>query len=179
MPKAPKKVRITSVLEKSDNEFGWHFLRFEAKSVAGLDFPDKKSRRVVCTLNAGHTFQCALLPWTEGGFCIVVNKKIREKLGLTDGEKVTVELVKDESKYGLPMPKELKEVLKQDREGDKLFHALTPGKQRTMLYYIAKTKDIDRRIQWALILVEHLKQNGGKIIFPKLSDELKRPSAEF
>jgi bifunctional DNA-binding transcriptional regulator/antitoxin component of YhaV-PrlF toxin-antitoxin module len=175
MPKAAKTLRLTSVLSKSGNEFGWYFLRFTEKAVAGLEFEDKKSRRVVCTLNSSHTFQCALLPWTKGGFCIVVNKKIRDKLGLVDGSKVKAELAKDESKYGLPMPKELREVLKQDRAGDKLFHALTAGKQRTMLYYISKTKDVDRRIHMSLILVEHLKNNEGKIIFPKLSDELKRP----
>ena len=179
MPKTAKPLQLTSVLKKSNNEFGWHFLRFDAKQVAALDFPGKKSRRVVCTLNGSYSFQCALLPWTEGGFCVVVNKKIRDKLGIYDGDKVKVELEKDESRYGLPMPKELKEVLRQDKEGDKLFHALTPGKQRTMLYYIAKSKDVDRRIQWSLILIEHLKKNDGKIIFPSLSEELKRPLAEF
>jgi bifunctional DNA-binding transcriptional regulator/antitoxin component of YhaV-PrlF toxin-antitoxin module len=179
MSKTAKKVRFTAVLLKGDEAFGWHFLRFNANKVAALDFEDKKSRRVLCTLNGRHTFQCALLPWTKVGFCIVVNKKIRDKLGIVDGDKVTVELVKDESKYGLPMPKELKEVLRQDKEGDKLFHALTPGKQRTMLYYIAKSKDVDRRIHFALVLVEHLKKNDGKIVFPKLSEELKRPLPGF
>jgi len=179
MPKAAKKVRFTAVLSKGDEAFGWHFLRFPEKKAAGLKFEDGKSRRIVCTLNSRHTFQCALLPWVENGFCIVVNKKIRDKLGIVDGDKVTVELERDESKYGLPMPKELKEVLRQDREGDKLFHALTPGKQRTMLYYIAKSKDVDRRIHFALVLVEHLKKNDGKIVFPKLSEELKRPLPGF
>lgn len=175
MPKAATKLRLTSVLTQSEHEFGWHFLTFPAKAVAKLEFEDKKSRRVVCAINGGHTFQCALLPWTKGGFCIVVNKKIRDKLGISHGDKVEVELVKDESKYGLPMPKELKEVLRQDREGNKLFHDLTPGKQRTMLYYIAKTKNVDRRIHMSLILTEHLKKNDGKIIFSKLTEELKRP----
>jgi bifunctional DNA-binding transcriptional regulator/antitoxin component of YhaV-PrlF toxin-antitoxin module len=175
MPKAPKKLLLTSVLKQHEHEFGWHFLTFDTKAVAGLKFEEKKSRRVVCTINDGHTFQCALLPWTKGGFCIVVNKKIREKLGISHGDKVKVVLEKDESKYGLPMPKELKEVLRQDREADKLFHALTAGKQRTMLYYIAKSKDVDKRIHMSLILAEHLKKNDGKIVFPKLSDELKRP----
>jgi bifunctional DNA-binding transcriptional regulator/antitoxin component of YhaV-PrlF toxin-antitoxin module len=174
MPKAVKTLRLTSFLTKHEHEFGWHFLTFDAKAVAKLKFEDKKSRRVVCTINDSHTFQCALLPWTKGGFCIVVNKKIREKLGISDGTKVRVELAKDESKYGLPMPKELKEVLRQDREGNKLFHALTAGKQRTLLYYIGKQKDVDRRIEMSLIFVEHLKSNDGKIIFPKLAEELKR-----
>jgi hypothetical protein len=175
MPKAVNTVRVTSVLKQHDKEFGWHFLTFDTKAVAGLNFQDKKSRRVVCTINDVHTFQCALLPWTKGGFCIVVNKKVRQKLGISDGSKVNVELKKDESKYGLPMPKELREVLKQDREADRLFHALTSGKQRTVLYYIGKQKDIDRRIQMSLIVVEHLKNNDGKIVYPKLSEELKRP----
>jgi hypothetical protein len=175
MPKSAKKLRLTSVLTKSDQEFGWHFLTFNAKSVAALKFEDKKSKRVVCTINDSHTFQCALLPWTKGGFCIVVNKKIRDELGISDGNKVKVELAKDESKYGLPMPKELKEVLRQDPDGNKLFHALTAGKQRTILYYLAKPKDVDRRIHMALVVVEHLKKNDGKIVYPKLADELKRP----
>jgi bifunctional DNA-binding transcriptional regulator/antitoxin component of YhaV-PrlF toxin-antitoxin module len=175
MPKTAKTLRITAVLTKSENEFGWYFLRFDAEAVAGLKFEDKKSRRVVCKLNGSHTFQCALLPWTKSGFCIVVNKQIRTKLGIVEGSEVNVELTKDESKYGLPMPKELREVLKQDREGDRLFHSLTPGKQRTILYYLAKPKDVDRRIHMALIVIEHLKENDGKIIYPKLAEELKRP----
>ena len=72
------------------------------------------------------------------------------------------------------MPKELKEVLRQDPDGNKLFHALTAGKQRTILYYMAKPKDVDRRIHMALVVVEHLKKNDGKIVYPKLADELKR-----
>jgi len=175
MPKTAKKLRLTSILTKSEHETGWHFLTFDAKAVAALKFEAKKSRRVVCTLNDTHSFQCALLPWTEKGFCIVVNKKVREKLGIVEGSKVKVELTKDESKYGLPMPKELKEVLRQDREGNKLFHALTAGRQRTILYYIGKHKDIDRRIHMSLVVIDHLKNNEGKIIYQKLSEELKRP----
>lgn len=179
MSKTAKPVRLTSVLTKSGNEFGWYFLKFTTKAVAGLKFEDKKSRRVVCTLNNSHTFQCALLPWTKGGFCIVVNKKIRDKLGIVDGSKVKVELAKDESKYGLPMPAELREVLKQDREGNKLFHKLTAGKQRSILWWIGKINDVDKRIQTALIFVEHLKNNDGKIAHDKLTEELKRPQFEI
>lgn len=177
MPRSSKSVRLTTRLSKSDNEFGWYFLRFDTKEVAALKFEEKaKSRRVVCTINGEHTFQCALLPWTKEGFCIVVNKKIREKLGIGDGSRVKVELTRDESQYGLPMPEEFAEVLKQDPFGNKLFHALTPGKQRTMLYYIGKVKDVDKRIHTCLVIVEHLKENGGRIVYPELSAELKRPN---
>jgi hypothetical protein len=175
MAKATKTLKLTAKLQRSEHASGWFFLRFTAKEVASLKFESKRSRRVVCTLNDSHTFQCALLPWTEGGFCIVVNKQIRSKLGLSDGDKIRVELIPDESRYGLPMPKEFKEVLRQDREGDKAFHALTPGKQRTIIYYVGKWKDVDRRIHYALVVIEHLKKNEGKVIFPQLAEELKRP----
>ena len=74
------------------------------------------------------------------------------------------------------MPAEFNEVLKQDREADKYFHALTPGKQRSILYWVGHEKDVDKRIQVSLIFIEHLKRNDGKIVHDALTDELKRPA---
>jgi bifunctional DNA-binding transcriptional regulator/antitoxin component of YhaV-PrlF toxin-antitoxin module len=172
MPKAERAIRFETVLVKHSNESGWHFLNIDKSIAERLGFTGK-SRRVVCTINDFHTFQCALLPMS-GDFCIVVNKTIRETLGIADGHTVRVKLERDESKYGLPMPEELREVLNQDPEGDRLFHALTKGKQRTMLYYIGKWKDVDRRIHYALVFIEHLKKNLGKINWKQLGEELKR-----
>lgn len=113
------------------------------------------------------------MPWGDVYF-IMVNKQRRTELGLTVGDTVNVILEKDESKYGMPMPEELEEVLNQDPEGNKLFHTLTAGKQRSMMYYIGKVKDIDKRIHTALVFVEHLKKNGGKVVYEELQQELKR-----
>ena len=134
----------------------------------------ERSRRVVCTINDSESFQCALLP-SDGDFVIVVNKVKRDKLKIGEGDPITVELAKDDSKYGLPMPAEFKEVLNQDPGGNKVFHSLTPGKQRSILYLIGKVKDIDKRIHTALVVIEHLKKNEGKIIGDQLQIELKRP----
>ena len=130
---------------------------------------------MVCTLNDSHTFQCALLPNKEE-FCIGVNKAVRQKLGLEDGSVVNVKLEPDTSKYGAPMPAELKEVLKQDRHGSRRFHALTSGKQRSLIYMIRSVKDIDRRIHAALIVLKHLEDNDGKVVDAKLYEEIKRPA---
>jgi hypothetical protein len=46
-----------------------------------------------------------------------------------------------------------------------------------MMYYIGKIKDVDRRIEAALIFMEHLKKNDGKLNRLELSKELKRPPA--
>jgi translation initiation factor IF-1 len=169
-----KPIKFTTRLTKSlGYDSGWHFIPVTEK--IGEKFEKKDgSRRVVCTINGTETFQCALLP-SDGDFVIVVNKVKRDKLKIVDGDKITIELKTDDSKYGLPMPAEFKEVLKQDPAGNKLFHSLTPGKQRSVLYLIGKVKDVDRRIHTALTVIEHLKKNDGKIIGDQLQGELKRP----
>jgi hypothetical protein len=176
MPKAVKPVksqRLKCLLTNSQ-ESGWHFLIVERKVADKFSFTDK-FRRVLCSINGSDAFHCALLPWGEQ-FYIVVNKKRREQLGIIAGDRVDVLLERDESKYGLPMPEEIQEVLNQDPEGDLLFHALTPGKQRSMIYWLTRTKDIDRRIHEALIFLEHLKNNDGRIDSKKLQQEMKRPA---
>jgi len=180
MPRAKKpadQVRLKTKLVKSPIESGWHFLLIGPKVVEALAF-EGRFRRVMCSINGDKAFHCALLPWGEQ-FYIIVNKKKRDSLGIAAGDEVEVILEKDTSKYGLPMPPEVKEVLRQDKEGDKLFHALTPGKQRSMLYWLSRTKDVDRRIHETLIFVEHLKNNDGKIDNKKLQQELKRPIADW
>ena len=173
MSQANKTISFQIELAKLSDEFGWHYIAVSKEIKDSFGFTGNV-RRVVCSLNGVVSYQCGLMP-KDGEFFIVVNKKFRDRLGIVVGDLVRVELTKDESKYGLPMPDEMREVLDQDPEGDRLFHALTSGKQRTMLYYIAKWKDIDRRIHYALTVVEHLKRNDGKIIFKELGDELKRP----
>lgn len=168
-----KPAKFKAILTKSPSDSGWHFIPVESK--IGKKFEKKDgSRRVVCTINGEETFQCALIPWGDV-FTIIVNKAKRDKLRIAAGDTVAVELAADETKYGLPMPDELQEVLNQDPEGDELFHSLTAGKQRSILYFVGKVKDIDRRIHTALIFVEHLKKNNGKIIGDQLQKELKRP----
>ncbi|MEZ4892245.1 MAG: YdeI/OmpD-associated family protein [Saprospiraceae bacterium] len=84
-----------------------------------------------------------------------------------------VSLKKDTSEYGLPMPEEMAEVLAQDDEGDKLFHALTPGKIRTLLYIAGNVKSSEKRISRSIAIVEHLKETKGKIDFKMLNIKLK------
>src|SRR5688500_11537431 len=164
----------TALIRSPGHESGWHFIPVTAKVGARFEKKDG-SRRVVCTINGTESFQCALLP-SDGDFVIVVNKVKRDKLGIVEGDKIEVELAADDSKYGLPMPEELKEVLNQDPDGDQVFHSLTPGKQRSILYFVGKVRDVDRRIHTALIFIEHLKKNEGKILSDQLDAELKRPT---
>ncbi len=171
MPKSKNQVEFETELVMSTTGSGWHFLLVTKDIVTKLGF-EGKYKRVICSMNGEESFQCALLPWGEL-FYIIVSKK--KRLGLVAGDIVKVLLVKDVSKYGLPMPEEFEEVLKQDPDGDAMFHALTAGKQRSMLYLLSHAKDIDVRIHQALLIINHLKANGGKIVDKLLYQELKRP----
>lgn len=168
----PKQAfRFTSVLERSDNKlWGGHF---RVPDTAVRQLSDRNSRRVVCTLNGTAEYQTALLPYGNGSFVIRVNKNLRDKLGLSFGSKLSASLKKDESEYGLPLPEELQELLRQDEEGNALFRALTRGKQRTLLYIAASIKDSEKRIQRAIVIVNHLKINKGKINYRQLGASLK------
>jgi hypothetical protein len=175
MGDTPITIIIETELVTSGEKAVYHYLLIEKSWVAPLDFTGN-IRRVVCTINGELSFQCSLMPNGKGQYYISVNKENRTRLGIEPGDRVHVELQRDQSKYGLPMPEELQAVLDDDPEGDKLFHALTNGKQRTLLYFVGKQKDIDRRIDSALIILEHLKDNDGKIDYRKLYHELKRPA---
>jgi len=131
------------------------------------------SRRVLCTLQGIETFHCALMPKGDGTWFITINKKRRDKLKLREGSPVSASLVSDESEYGLPMPEEFAAVLASDEEGNTLFHALTPGKRRNILYFVGNVNNSDTRIRRALVIVEHLKKHGGKVVFRVLNEELR------
>lgn len=168
-------VKFESTLEVTDSNPPWHILRVEKALVADFGFKGNL-RRVVCTLNGLETFNRALFP-SKGNYFITLSKKLREKLRLEVGDTVTVELARDESKYGMPMPEEFAEVLSQDPEGDRLFNALSPGNQRLMLKLIMFVKDVDKRIARSLVGVELLKRSNGKFEYHLQHDAMRAVSS--
>ena len=158
-------------LEKFNSNL-WTF-HFAVPDEAAVPFLGNKSRRVICKINEKIEFQCALMPKGDGSFFINLNKKHRDTLGCSLGDPLTAELRADESEYGLPMPDELREIFKLDDEASHLFHALTPGKQRTLLHIISTVKNSDLRISRALTVIDHLRRNHGKIDFKKLGEAFK------
>ncbi|MFN0199879.1 MAG: YdeI/OmpD-associated family protein [Bacteroidia bacterium] len=166
-----EKKEFTTILEELDSAvWSYHFVVPQA---VAQYFIERNEKRVVCTLNHSQTYQCGLMPKGEGEYFINVNKTIRNKLGITLGDSLQVCLVADESEYGLPMPEELAELFKMDDEGSQSFHALTMGKQRSLLYWVGVPKTTDGRIRRALALVEHLKQSKGKPDFKVLNEKVK------
>ena len=130
-------------------------------------------RRVLCTLNGRESIQCALMPDGKGGHFINVNKALRQKLNLKLGDEIEVELQKDESQYGLPLPEELEALFEVDEEGNALFHQLTAGKQRSLIYLVGKPKRSDTRLQKAIVILDYLKSTRGRLDFKELHQAFK------
>ncbi|MCY1308411.1 Bacteriocin-protection, YdeI or OmpD-Associated [compost metagenome] len=56
------------------------------------------------------------------------------------------------------MPEELAELLAIDEEGNRLFQALKPGRQRDILYYVNGAKSVQVRIDRAIMMIDRLKK---------------------
>lgn len=173
--KTGSTAKFESTLKVTDSTPPWHILRVPKAKVAHFDFKGNL-RRVICTLNGIETFNCALFP-SKGNYFLTLNKKLRERLGIEPGDTISVELNKDESKYGMPVPEEFAEVLRQDPEGDRLFNKLSPGNQRLMLKLIIFVKDTDRRIARSLVGIELLKRSEGKFEYHIQHDAMRLASS--
>ena len=163
---------FTSVLQRFDDSELWHFHISVPQSI--VKELKKKGTRVICTLNRKYSFQAALLSAGERGYFININKEIREKLNLLLNDEIQVELHPDESEYGLPVPAVFAELLHQDPEFDQIFHALTKGKQRTLLHLIGKFKSESKQLEKLLILRNYLVGVNGKLDFKELNEAFKR-----
>ena len=121
---------------------------------------DNCSRRVVCVLNESMTLHAAIMPHGKG-WVISMNKTNLKKLGLKVGSPVQVNMRQDTSEFGLPMPEELSEVLEQDALAKGYFDALTAGKKRSLIHIVGGVKNVDKRIERALMIAEKLKDCKG------------------
>jgi Domain of unknown function (DUF1905)/Bacteriocin-protection, YdeI or OmpD-Associated len=144
---------IEFILEKFDS--GMHYIMLDKKTVITLTKDDNK--RVICNLNNQIAFHCAIMPKKEGGYFINIGSTICKKLGLKVGSKVTATFEIDKTEYQFEMPEELKEVLETDKIANEIFHSLSIGNQRGLIYLVLQVKSIDKKIERALKIVNKIK----------------------
>jgi hypothetical protein len=129
---------------------------------------EAKDKRVICIINNDISFHCAMLPKVTFHY-IFLNIEICKKLNLHLNDEVNVELVKDESKYGMPLSEEIEEVFFSNPEGSDLFTLLTPGKQRSLIHVVNKYKSSQFRIEKSFVIIDHLKNRKGVLDFKGLN----------
>lgn len=159
-------------LERKPSSLSWNYTINVPLDIA-QQFIEKDDRRIICTLNDKHDFHAALMPNGNGGFFIMINAEVRKKLKLGEEAVLQVQIKKDRSKYGIHLPEEMEELLLIDEEGSVFFHQLTPGKQRSLLHIIGKPKSSAIRLKKAVVVLDFLKNNNGKLDFKLLNIAFK------
>ena len=114
--------------------------------------------RLICTVNNKLSYQCGLMALGEGRAYIGINATRMKKLGVSFGDEVAVKLEKDSSKYGVAVPEELEELLRQDEEGNRRFQLLSPGMQRYIINHAGSAKSSQLRIDRSITMLENLKR---------------------
>ncbi|WP_298894493.1 YdeI/OmpD-associated family protein [uncultured Psychroserpens sp.] len=107
----------------------------------------------------------ALIP-KKNGLCVMYFSNEKQKaLGIFMNDYFEIQLFEDQSKYGVDMPEELDAVLMSDHEAYTIFEALTPGRQRSIIYTIKRYKSTQTKVDKAILLTENLKRG---VTDPKL-----------
>lgn len=167
----------STIIRFDHNVWDLHFMVPE--NVWEYFINQKKTRRVICQFNNKVVKHCALMPDGNGQYCININNEDKKQLKIGLNDPVHVEIEEDTSKYGYPIAPEMEELLHQDPEGSKYFHALTIGKQRSLLHVIGKPKTSDTRLKKAFVILEYLKDNAGKLDFRELNQAFKNANNKF
>lgn len=134
-----------------------HYILLEEECVLALTKDGNK--RALCVLNDQIEIHCAIMSKKEGGHYIRIGSSICKELNIHEGSKVTATFKVDTSKYQFEMAEELQAVLNSDPEADIIFHSLTEGNQRGLIYLVTLVKSPDKRIDRALKIVDSIK-NG-------------------
>ncbi len=135
--------------------FVHHCLPLPADLVA--DMKARKLRRLNGTLN-GHPF--SLAPYGRAGEAekfLLLSRQTLRSLKAGAGETLEVVCQPDDNPNDVPLPEELHEVLDQDEAAANRFHALTPGRRRSLVHYVSSAKGVDTRINRALELARKLR----------------------
>ena len=150
--------------------WGYHF---PIPENIAQSFRERNQTRVICTINNKLTQQCALLH-SDGYTYILINKTNRQKLDISQGDEVLIELEADQSDYGMPMPQTLQSMLDQDPEVNEIFHSLTKGRQRNLIFIVNSVKREKSQINKVLAIAEHLSTCQGNLDFKVLNQLIRK-----
>ena len=161
------KVTFKTTLDKFENSLYPYHVKVPQEIYQS--YAQAKIKRILVSVNGGTQVHNAFLS-KDGIKFIKLNKKTMKEKHLHVGDKVQVVIEEDKSKYGVPLAPEMEELLSQEVEGEQLFHKLTPGKIRSLLFKINGYKTSDKRIETSIIILEHLKANSGKLDWKMLNE---------
>ncbi len=138
-------------------------------AVAELLAREHNASRVICRINGSGEIHGGLMNDGRGDYFLTVSQEVRTRFDLEIGDDVTLELLPDDSDYGMPVPPEASELWELDPEARRCFHLLTPGNQRNLLYQIDKLKRPESRAKKCVQIHDYLKAVHAKLDYRELN----------
>jgi len=111
--------------------------------------------RLVGSLD-GRRFRRVLHERPDGSPCLKLGVSWLRDAGLNEGDLLEVELAPDPDPDRVELPEELERALDDDPEAAFAWRELTPGKQRTLAYGVARAKRPETRMRRARALAASL-----------------------
>lgn len=136
---------------------GYFYLEIPADVVNALE--NKKNTRVICHLNAEISYRCGFNHLGDGNYYLIVAGKILKQLAIAPNESVNYAIYLDPDQLGVEVPEVLAVFLEQDEEANNTYESLTNGKKRSLIYSIAKIKDIDKQVNTIISFLGSVKSN--------------------
>jgi len=115
----------------------------------------KKHIPVVAIVN-GHGVRTTLFPAGGGRYRMQFNAKLRQAARADAGDLVGLELRLDRESREIPVPSELRSLLKDHPKARREFDRLPPGHRRQVLLYYSRAKSPRAREKSALWILDHL-----------------------
>lgn len=168
------KHTFQGVVESNTNEHNLYYIHIKVPDSILQEYKAAKVTRVVFQLNGQQQNHGAFISMGNGTYFLIASKKLLKENKLAVGDSVTVDIQPDTSKYGMPICDEMQELLEQDCEGSELFHALTDGKIRSLIFKANGYKSSDKRLEKSVIILEHLKANNGTLDWKMLNEAFKQ-----
>ena len=136
-----KQVVFDTVIEKFGNQgekTGWRYIIIPPAIALQLYPGNKKSFRVMGSIDMHEIEKTALIPMGEGAFIIPLNATIRKAIDKKEGQKVTVKIKRDHGE--LLLDADLVDCLEEDASAKKYFYTMAPSHQHYFSKWIASAK---------------------------------------
>jgi transcription termination factor Rho len=122
-------------------------------------FGSKGRIRVVAKIK-GYSANAVLMPHGNGKHFIILTKQVRDKAQIKEGDKISIELVKDEKAPETVVPDDLNSALDENVKAKQFFDSLAPSHKKEYINWIEGAKKAETRGKRIIKAISMLSANN-------------------
>src|SRR6266498_3773078 len=153
----PKKQTFTATIQNSGGGGAYVEVPFDVEDAFGSKKPKVKA------MIEGIPYRGTLTRMGTECHILGIRKEIREQIGKTFGDEVTVMVELDTEPRVIEIPKDLMKELKKDKEAKAFFDKLSYTHQKEYVRWVEEAKKEETRQNRIVKTIEMLKKGGSKV----------------